>query len=106
MSQTACQINWVSKFWQQNLIVFLLLEQSRCANQIEEVCNQVDKKIEETLQNCLNDLKADVEKCEKVLDERLIADKEARGRNKKRMIRSKCLNMYMQLTQSFVIPEG
>ncbi|CAG7705525.1 unnamed protein product [Allacma fusca] len=67
---------------------------SRCANQIQEVCAQVDKKIEETLQNCLNDLKADVDQCEQVLHSRLENDKESRKRNKKQMCRGFILGAF------------
>ena len=52
----------------------LLLQPSRCANQIEEVCKDVEKTINQTIQNTLNTLEKDCEKIAELVDQRLKQD--------------------------------
>ncbi|XP_067931204.1 sarcalumenin-like [Watersipora subatra] len=48
---------------------------SRCANQIEEVCKDIEKTINQTIQNTLNALEKDCDKVVKLIDDRLEQDR-------------------------------
>ena len=48
---------------------------SRCVNQIEEVCKDVEKTINQTIQNTLNTLEKDCEKIAQLVDARLEKDR-------------------------------
>ncbi|XP_074643160.1 uncharacterized protein LOC141900255 [Tubulanus polymorphus] len=49
---------------------------SRCVNQIEEVCKDVEKTINQTIQNTLNTLEKDCESIAELVDQRLIKNSE------------------------------
>lgn len=40
---------------------YLFEQKTRCANQIEDVCKEVEKTIKQTIQNTLNSLEKDTE---------------------------------------------
>ncbi|ODN02378.1 Sarcalumenin [Orchesella cincta] len=63
---------------------------TKCANQIEEVCAIVEKTIEQTIQNSLNNLDKDALLFKQKLEARLNADNEARSRNFSRRVQSWC----------------
>jgi len=48
---------------------------SRCANQIDEVCKDIEKTINQTIQNTLNKLEEDCEKIATIIDDTLEQDK-------------------------------
>ena len=48
---------------------------SRCVNQIEEACKDVEKTINQTIQNMLNSLEQDCEKIAELVDERIQKDR-------------------------------
>jgi len=54
---------------------------SRCNNQIEEVCKQVEKTINHTIQNTLNSLEKDCETIADLVDKKIESDGEARSYN-------------------------
>lgn len=55
----------------------LLDKPARCANQIEEVCKEIEKTINQTIQNTLNTLEKDCERIADLVDEKLRVDVEA-----------------------------
>ncbi|CAH1800402.1 unnamed protein product [Owenia fusiformis] len=50
---------------------------SRCVNQIEEVCKDVEKTINQTIQNTLNTLEKDCESISSIIDKKIREDSEA-----------------------------
>ena len=50
------------------------LQPARCANQIEEVCKEIEKTINQTIQNTLNTLEKDCEKIADTVDKKLTID--------------------------------
>jgi len=54
---------------------------SKCPNQIEEVCSTIEKTIEQTVQNALNNLGKDASILKEKLESQLNADTGARSRN-------------------------
>ena len=50
------------------------LQPARCANQIEEVCKEIEKTINQTIQNTLNTLEKDCEKIADMVDKKLTID--------------------------------
>ena len=52
----------------------VFLQPARCANQIEEVCKEIEKTINQTIQNTLNTLEKDCEKIADLVDEKLRND--------------------------------
>ncbi|KAK2166263.1 hypothetical protein LSH36_40g08004 [Paralvinella palmiformis] len=51
-------------------------KQGRCVNQIEEVCKDIEKTINHTIQNTLNSLEKDCEQIAQLVDEKLQRDRE------------------------------
>ena len=49
--------------------------QSRCVNQIDEVCKDIEKTINQTIQNTLNTLEKDCESIAGIIDQKLQEDK-------------------------------
>ncbi|XP_047005190.1 uncharacterized protein LOC124625788 isoform X1 [Schistocerca americana] len=56
-------------------------QQTRCANQIENVCKDIERTINQTIQNTLNTLEKDCEAISKLVSERLQKDEEDRNFN-------------------------
>ncbi|XP_072024603.1 uncharacterized protein [Amphiura filiformis] len=54
---------------------------SRCVNQIEEVCKDVEKTINQTIQNTLNTLEKDCEAIANIIDDKLQEDRESNSYN-------------------------
>ncbi|XP_077995598.1 uncharacterized protein LOC144449060 [Glandiceps talaboti] len=54
---------------------------TRCVNQIEEVCKEIEKTINQTIQNTLNMLEKDCEKISGLIDEKLDTDSAAQSFN-------------------------
>ncbi|XP_070572030.1 uncharacterized protein [Ptychodera flava] len=54
---------------------------TRCVNQIEEVCKEIEKTINQTIQNTLNTLEKDCEKISGLIDEKLEVDSAAKSYN-------------------------
>nr|XP_054748090.1 uncharacterized protein LOC129253700 [Lytechinus pictus] len=54
---------------------------SRCVNQIEEVCKDIEKTIKQTIQNSLNTLETDCEHISKIIDDKLDEDRQANSYN-------------------------
>lgn len=54
---------------------------TRCVNQIEEVCKDIEKTINQTIQNTLNQLERDCEQISTLVDDAIFADNAARSYN-------------------------
>ncbi|XP_069194344.1 uncharacterized protein [Procambarus clarkii] len=54
---------------------------TRCVNQIDEVCKDIEKTINQTIQNTLNQLERDCEKISSLVDNAIEADNRARAYN-------------------------
>ena len=52
-----------------------ILQPSRCANQIEEVCKDIEKTINQTIQNTLNALEKDCDSITSLIDKTIEQDK-------------------------------
>ena len=52
-----------------------VLQPSRCANQIEEVCKDIEKTINQTIQNTLNALEKDCDSITSLIDKTIEQDK-------------------------------
>ncbi|GFN86679.1 hypothetical protein PoB_001318500 [Plakobranchus ocellatus] len=48
---------------------------SRCANQIEEVCKEVERTINQTIQNTLNSLERDCDQISQLVEDKLKEDR-------------------------------
>ncbi|XP_068678171.1 uncharacterized protein [Montipora foliosa] len=59
----------------------LLDKPARCANQIEKVCQEIEKTINQTIQNTLNTLEKDCEKIANLVDKKLTVNVEACSHN-------------------------
>merc|ERR1719158_2122395 len=53
----------------------------RCVNQIEEVCKDIEKTINQTIQNTLNSLEKDCDSIETLVDEAINKDNRTRASN-------------------------
>ena len=51
------------------------LQKTRCANQIEDVCKEVEKTIKQTIQNTLNSLEKDTDTVIDSINQKLHSDK-------------------------------
>ncbi|KAK2711687.1 uncharacterized protein LOC136025830 isoform X2 [Artemia franciscana] len=58
-------------------------KQVRCVNQIEDVCKDVEKTINQTIQNTLNTLEKDCDKISEIVDQTIKQDNEDRSYNLK-----------------------
>lgn len=58
-----------------NRVMSLCVQPSRCMNQIEEVCVDVEKTINQMIQNTLNSLERDCDTIIRAIDLRLDLDK-------------------------------
>ncbi|OXA52866.1 uncharacterized protein LOC110850974 [Folsomia candida] len=72
---------------------------SRCANQITDVCDEIEKVIEQTVQNSLNNLERDANLVKERVSVSLALDAEARKRNFRRNIRRLVFNVL-----GFILP--
>jgi len=66
---------------------------SRCANQINDVCEEIEKAIEQTVQNSLNMLERDASKLQMKLQSTLLLDAETRKRNFSKNIKRTLLSL-------------
>ncbi|KAL8571529.1 hypothetical protein ACOMHN_056824 [Nucella lapillus] len=66
---------------------------SRCANQIEEVCKDVEKTIKQTVQNTLNSLERDCDQISQIVDEKLREDSAQASRNLRARVRGLCYSL-------------
>ncbi len=57
----------------------LLVQDIRCVNQIEDVCRDVEKTINQTIQNTLNQLEKDCDHIGALVDEAVDKDNKARS---------------------------
>ena len=65
--------------------------QVRCVNQIEEVCKDVEKTINQTIQNTLNSLEKDCDSIETLVDEAINKDNRTRSSNLRAWLKGGCL---------------
>ena len=72
-------------------IISILSVQVRCVNQIEEVCKDIEKTINQTIQNTLNSLEKDCDSIEKLVDEAINKDNRTRASNLRAWLKSGCL---------------
>ena len=63
----------------------------RCVNQIEEVCKDVEKTINQTIQNTLNSLEKDCDSIETLVDEAINKDNRTRAANLRAWLKGGCL---------------
>jgi GTPase SAR1 family protein len=54
---------------------------NRCVNQIEEVCKDIEKTINQTIQNTLNTLEKDCERIGELVDDAILEDNQAKSGN-------------------------
>lgn len=66
-------------------------KQVRCVNQIEEVCKDVEKTINQTIQNTLNSLEKDCDSIESLVDEAINKDNRTRSSNLRAWLKGGCL---------------
>jgi len=66
-------------------------KQVRCVNQIEEVCKDVEKTINQTIQNTLNSLEKDCDSIESLVDEAINTDNRTRSSNLRAWLKGGCL---------------
>merc|ERR1719412_1322870 len=66
-------------------------KQVRCVNQIDEVCRDVEKTINQTIQNTLNSLERDCDHIGTLVDEAIAKDNKARASNFKAYVRGSFL---------------
>lgn len=57
------------------LVPLLAVQPSRCENQLEQVCVEIDKTINQTIQNTLNTLERDCETIATLTEEKLEKDR-------------------------------
>ncbi|GFS02457.1 rho-related GTP-binding protein RhoC [Elysia marginata] len=81
---------------------------SRCANQIEEVCKEVEKTINQTIQNTLNSLERDCDQIAQLVDDKLKEDSLQGSRNLRARFRGFCygvvgLTLPLLLLATFLI---
>ena len=60
---------------------FDILQPVRCVNQIEEVCKDIEKTINQTIQNTLNHLERDCDEIGQKVDLAIATDNQARSHN-------------------------
>ncbi|XP_070203944.1 uncharacterized protein [Littorina saxatilis] len=66
---------------------------SRCANQIEEVCKDVEKTINQTVQNTLNSLERDCDQISQIVEEKLREDSTQASTNWRARMRGLCYSL-------------
>ncbi|KAK8398572.1 hypothetical protein O3P69_004019 [Scylla paramamosain] len=66
---------------------------SRCTNQIEDVCKDIEKTINQTIQNTLNQLERDCEQISSLVDQAIKIDDDARQHNFQAKIRGMGLSL-------------
>ncbi len=64
------------------------LQKTRCVNQIEEVCKNIEKTIKQTIQNTLNSLEKDSDVIVNTINSKLKKDSETRSYNLSRSLKS------------------
>ena len=57
------------------IFLFDVIQPARCANQIEEVCKEIEKTINQTIQNTLNTLEKDCQNISMLIDKKLQEDR-------------------------------
>lgn len=67
---------------------------SRCVNQIEEVCKDIEKTINQTIQNTLNQLERDCEQISSLVDQAIKIDDDARRHNFRAKIRGMGFSLF------------
>jgi len=63
-------------------------KKTRCANQIDDVCKQIEKTIKQTIQNTLNSLEKDTDTIVDVINQKIKKDNETRSNNLSRSLKS------------------
>ncbi|KAK2175344.1 hypothetical protein NP493_735g00013 [Ridgeia piscesae] len=82
---------------------------SRCANQIEEVCKDVEKTINQTIQNTLNSLEKDCRQIVELIDEKVTKDREMDSKNFSARTRGAlccCTGLLLPLAVALVFAAG
>ncbi|XP_066974631.1 uncharacterized protein [Macrobrachium rosenbergii] len=67
---------------------------TRCVNQIDEVCKDIEKTINQTIQNTLNQLEKDCEQISKLVDDAIKADDNARSYNFRARVKGISLSLF------------
>lgn len=72
-------VSWLTthlfKYCTTSYIYAFFTQGSRCANQIEEVCKDIEKTINQTVQNTLNTLERDCNQISQIVEEKLREDR-------------------------------
>jgi len=63
-------------------------KKTRCVNQIDEVCKEIEKTIKQTIQNTLNSLEKDTDTIITAMNAKITKDKEVRAKNLNRQLKS------------------
>ncbi|XP_046840970.1 EH domain-containing protein 1-like [Xenia sp. Carnegie-2017] len=91
ITQELCKRPGLNKagFDMQTIFVPSLIDKpARCANQIEEVCKQIEKTINQAIQSTLNTLEKDCQNISSLIDGKLKEDRENRSYNIKARMKS------------------
>ena len=69
------------KIYEANIIFCYRLQVVRCVNQIDEVCKDIEKTINQTIQNTLNALEKDCERIDTLIEQQIEDDNLAKAYN-------------------------
>lgn len=89
--QELCKRPGLNKAGFEMLTIFiptLQEKKTRCANQIDDVCKEIEKTIKQTIQNTLNSLEKDSDRIVNVINHKLKKDNETRSQNMSRQLKS------------------
>lgn len=89
--QELCKRPGLNKAGFEMLTIFiptLQEKKTRCVNQIDDVCKQVEKTIKQTIQNTLNSLEKDTDLIVQRINEKIKRDSQARSENLSRSLKS------------------
>lgn len=78
-------------------------KKTRCVNQIEDVCKNIEKTIKQTIQNTLNSLEKDADAIVNNLNSKLKKDSETRSQNLNRSLKSSFFTLISILVISCII---
>ncbi|CAF0712608.1 unnamed protein product [Brachionus calyciflorus] len=89
--QELCKRPGLNKAGFEMLTIFiptLQEKKTRCVNQIEDVCKQIEKTIKQTIQNTLNSLEKDTDVVIQQINEKIKKDNQTRSENMSRSLKS------------------
>ena len=79
----------------------MILQPVRCVNQIEDVCKDIEKTINQTIQNTLNHLERDCDEIGQQVDLAIATDNQARSHNLRGRGKG-CVLLFVNLADRYV----